>query len=164
MPMRILVLGMGNPLLTDDGVGLKVLDRLEPLLAGVAEVETDREFRGGLRLMERMVGYDRVVIVDGMQTGVSPGTVLRFPATAMTTQHSASAHDVNLPTALETGRRAGAALPDDSAIECVGIEVEDILTFGEACTRAVEEAVPVAADTVLEALREVKVIGVKEPV
>jgi hydrogenase maturation protease len=160
--MRILVIGLGNPLLTDDGVGLKVVERLEPLLADDPEVETDREYRGGLRLMERMVGYDRVIVVDAMQTGVSPGTILRFPATAMSSQHSASAHDANLPTALETGRRAGAALPADEAIECVGIEVEDVVTFGEDCTRAVQEAVPAAVGAVLEALREVRALEVTE--
>ena len=49
----------------------------------------------------------------------------------MPTQRSASAHDVNLPTALAFGRQAGLHLPEDRHILLVGIEAEDILNFGE---------------------------------
>jgi hydrogenase maturation protease len=59
---------------------------------------------------------------------------------------------MNLSTALEFGRQAGMHLPPNEAIRLVGVEAEDILTFSEQCTPAVEAAVPRAVEAVLEAL------------
>ena len=129
--------------------------RLRPVLdtdADRADVEVSEDYWGGLRLMERMVGFDRAIVIDAMQTGATPGTIRRLAPGSMPTQRSASAHDVNLPTALALGREAGAHLPPDDQILLVGIEAEDILTFGEHCTPAVQAAVPQAVQDVLEAL------------
>lgn len=149
---KTLVLGLGNPLVTDDRIGLCVAAQLRRLLAGHRDVDVDEDYWGGLRLMERMVGYDRVVVIDAIQTGAPPGTVHRLGVNAIPTQRSASAHDVNLPTALALGRLAGYPLPSDDAILLVAIEAEDILTFGDRCTPAVEAAIGPAVQCVLETL------------
>ena len=154
MMRKTLVLGLGNPLVSDDSVGLRVIAALRPLLADREEIEVDEDYWGGLRLMERLVGYERAVVVDAIRTGAPPGTIHHLTTDAIPTQRSASAHDVNLPTALAFGRRAGAALPRDEDILLVGIEVEDILTFADACTPAVAAAVPEAVRTVLAILGE----------
>ena len=151
-PMRILILGLGNPLVTDDSVGLRVAKALKPLLADRADVEVSEDYWGGLRLMERMIGFDRAIVVDAIQTGAPPGTVHRLTPDGLPTQHSASAHDVNLSTALEFGRQAGMHLPENRQIQLVGIEAEDILSFGERCTPSVRAAVPRAVEAVLKAL------------
>jgi hydrogenase maturation protease len=92
-------------------------------------------------------------VIDAIQTGsAEPGTIRRLRVDDMPTQRSASAHDVNLPTALEIGRRAGQTLPPDEDIHLVGIEAADILNFGERLTPAVEAAVPRAVALVLEIL------------
>jgi hydrogenase maturation protease len=150
--MKTLVLGLGNPLVTDDSVGLRVAAELKSVLAGRPDVEVSEDYWGGLRLMERMIGFDRAIIIDAIRTGAPPGTIYRLRPDAAPTQRSASAHDVNLPTALEFGRRAGARLPANEDILLVAVEVEDILTFGEACTAAVQAAVAPAVQAVLEAL------------
>lgn len=150
--MKILVIGLGNPLVTDDCVGLRVIEELKPLLVDRPEVEVSEDHWGGLRLMERMIGFDQAVVVDAICTGAPPGTIHRLTPDGVPTQRSASAHDVNLTTALEFGRRAEARLPDNDHIRLVGIEAEDILTFGERCTPAVQAAVPRAVEAVLEAL------------
>ena len=91
--MRTLVLGLGNSILGDDGVGIQVAARAREALVG-SGVEVDEEHRGGLRLMERLVGYDRAVIVDAIVTGRNPpGTVVRLTTDDMPTLHSSSAHD-----------------------------------------------------------------------
>jgi hydrogenase maturation protease len=151
--MKILVLGLGNPLVTDDSVGLRVAAELKSRLAGVPEVEVGEDFWGGLRLMERMAGFDRAVVIDAIQTGAPPGTIHCLTPASLPTQRSASAHDVNLPTALALGRTAGLHLPGDDDILLVGIEVEDILSFGEQCTPAVDRAI---APAVEEAIRAVE--------
>lgn len=150
--MKTLILGLGNPLITDDSVGLRVAAELKRLLEGREDVDVDEDFWGGLRLMERMVGYRRAIVIDAIQTGAPPGTIHQLTVDSIPTQRSASAHDVNLPTALALGRQAGVQLPADDAILLVGIEAEDILTFGEHCTPAVESAIPLAVRGVLEVL------------
>jgi hydrogenase maturation protease len=150
--MRILILGLGNPLVTDDSVGLRVAEKLKPLLADRPDVDVSEDYWGGLRLMERMIGYDQAIIIDAICTGAAPGTIHRLTPESISTQRSASAHDVNLPTALEFGRTAGASLPKNQDILLVGIEAEDILTFGEQCTPAVEASIPRAVQAIMEAL------------
>jgi len=107
---------------------------------------------GGLRLMERMVGFDRAILIDAIRSGRPPGTVQTLDPREMRTQHSASAHDVNLPTALALGRRTGARLPPDDQLRVIAVEAEDVETFGETMTAAVEAAVPRAAARVLAVL------------
>lgn len=150
--MKTLVLGLGNPIVRDDSIGLRVVRQLRDQLADRAGVEVDEDYWGGLRLMERLVGFDRAVVIDAIQTGAEPGTIHLLTPASIPTQRSASAHDVNLPTALAFGRQAGLKLPEDEQIRLVGIEVVDILTFGDDCTPAVAAALPQAVATVLELL------------
>ncbi len=154
--MKILVLGLGNPLVSDDSVGLRVAEALKPLLAGRPEIEVGEDYWGGLRLMERMIGFDRAIIIDAVCSGAPPGAILRLTPESIPTQRSASAHDVNLPTALEFGRKAGVALPKNEHIMLVGIEAADILTFGQRCTPAVEASIPRAVEVVVEAIAEMQ--------
>jgi hydrogenase maturation protease len=150
--LKTLVLGLGNPLLTDDSVGLRVVQQLKPLLAGRGDIEVEEDYWGGLRLMERLVGFDRAIIVDAICTGAAPGTVHTLSVDSIPTQHSASGHDVNLPTALDLGRQTGAYLPANENILLVGIEAEDVITFSEDCTPQVQAAIPRAVETVLAAV------------
>jgi hydrogenase maturation protease len=150
--MKTLIIGLGNPLVSDDSVGLRVVEQLKPLLAGRDDVEVSEDYWGGLRLMERMIGFDRAIVVDAIQTGTAPGTIHELSPDGIATQRSASAHDVNLATALEFGRQAGAQLPRNDRIMLVGIEAEDILNFSERCTPAVQAAIPRAVEVVLKTL------------
>lgn len=150
--MRTLILGLGNPLLTDDSVGLRVVQELKPLLAGREDIQVDEDYWGGLRLMERLVGFDRAIVIDAIRTGAPPGTIHELSVDSIPTQHSASGHDVNLPTALALGRQTGAHLPASENILLVGIEAEDIITFSEDCTPQVQAAIPRAVETVMAAL------------
>ncbi len=151
-PSRTLVLGLGNPILTDDAVGLRVVEHLRPQLAGIPGLELAEDYWGGLRLMERLVGYDRAIIIDAVCSGATPGAVQVLSADAGPTRHTASAHDVDLLTALALGRQAGAALPAARNIRIVAVEAADIETFCEDCTPAVAAGVPRAADAVLTLL------------
>ena len=147
--MKTLLLGLGNPIVTDDSVGLRVVEELKPVLADRVDLDVSEDYWGGLRLMERMIGYDRAIVVDAICTGAEPGTIHHLTPDSIRTQRSASAHDVNLPTALEFGRQAGMSLPKNEQIHLVGIEADDILNFSEKCTPAVEAAIPHAVETVL---------------
>jgi hydrogenase maturation protease len=159
--MHTLVLGLGNPLVSDDSVGLRVVTRLRELLADRPDVTVDEDHWGGLRLMEHMVGFERAIVIDAISTGAPAGTIHLLGTHDLATQRSASAHDVNLPTALAFGRQSGAALPADDQILLVGIEALDILTFGDQLTPEVEQAIPRAVEVVLEALANFPTMGNK---
>jgi hydrogenase maturation protease len=150
-----LVIGLGNPILGDDGVGWRIAGEVERRIRGKTErVEVDCVALGGLSLMERMIGYDRVILIDAITTGAEPpGSVRCFsldalPDTAAT--HSGSAHDTSLQNALQVGRAMGAPLPDDILV--VGVEARSVCDFSEELTPAVAAAVPLAAQRVFESL------------
>jgi hydrogenase maturation protease len=144
MNPQVLIIGLGNDILTDDAVGMKVARAIAALdLPGVDVAELSV---GGLALMEAMIGYRRVVLIDAIMTkDGKPGAVYTLGLGDLPgTLNTASAHDTNLATALRAGREFGADLPADDKISIIAIEAEDVLTFGEQCTPAVEAAIPVA--------------------
>lgn len=154
--VKTLIIGLGNPIVSDDSVGLRVVAEVAQRLADRADVEVTEDYWGGLRLMERMVGFRRAIVVDAIQTGSPPGTIHRLTPNSIPTQRSASAHDVNLATALELGRQAGLPLPANEHILLVAVEADDVTTFGEQCTPAVQAAIPAAVEEVLRALAELQ--------
>lgn len=154
--MRTLVIGLGNPILTDDGVGIWTARAVAESLPPDAPIDVIEVAVGGLSLMEAMVGYPRVVVIDAMMTrDGQPGQVYRIGMDSLPdTMNTASVHDANLATALDVGRSLGAVLPEDDAIDIIAVEATEVLTFGETPTPAVAAAVPVAARMVLDVLAE----------
>jgi hydrogenase maturation protease len=153
--VNTLVLGLGNTILTDDGVGIHVVRSLAASHPrdGVTYAEASV---GGLRLLDSIAGYERVILVDAIRTAEGrPGDIYRLhPSALRASLHSGSTHDLSLPGALALGRRLQMTLPDDEDLIIVAIEVEDVLTFGEQCTPAVAAAIPRAAEAVLEELSD----------
>jgi len=151
--MRTVVVGLGNTLLADDGVGIYVVRELAarglPPHVEVAEASV-----GGLRLLNVITGYERAILVDAIQTPAGrPGDLyLLGPGDLQASRHAGSTHDMSLPAALALGRRLGMALPDDENLTIIAIEVEDVLDFAEECTPAVAAAIPRAVDAVWEEL------------
>ena len=147
--MKTLVLGLGNPILSDDGVGLRVARELENRLdqQEVTVVETSM---AGLDLLDLLAGYDRAIIVDAIQTvGGKSGQIYRLAPEAFdATRHAASPHDVNFATALELGKRLGLTLPQQIVI--FAIEVADASTFSEECTPQVRQAIPLCVKMVIQ--------------
>jgi hydrogenase maturation protease len=152
-PCKTLVVGLGNPILTDDGIGIHVVRQLAARWDGDG-VEFAEASVGGLRLLELIAGCDRLVLVDAIQTpDGTPGQIHRLAAGDLRSSlHAGSTHDFTFRGALAWGRQVGLALPADDAITIIAVEAEDVLTFGEALTPAVAAAVPHAAALALTAL------------
>ncbi len=149
--MKTLILGLGNPILGDDALGLRVAALVRQRLPPGSAIEVDEEYWGGLRLMERLIGYDRAILVDAICTGThAPGTILRLGPDDLPTQHTASSHDVNLPTALQMGRALHLKIPDD--IRIIAVEAANVLDFSEQCSPAVSAALPSVVERVLAAV------------
>jgi hydrogenase maturation protease len=154
--MKTLIIGLGNPILGDDGVGWKVAQELNNLIDPDSSVEIDCASLGGLSLMERTLGYQRVILIDSMETGKSPeGYVKVFPLADLENPyagHSASAHDASLMTALQAAQSIGAEVP--VRVDIVAIEAKNVYDFSEHLSPEVEKAVPIAAKEVLKLLDE----------
>ncbi len=152
--MKTIIIGLGNPILGDDGVGWKVAEEILSTAHCPPSTVVETASVGGLSLMERLEGCQRAILVDSMETGQSPvGSVRVFPLDELpnpSDSHSASAHDTSLLTALETGRRMGLDLPEK--ITVVAIEAATVHNFSEELSPAVAAAVPVAIQAVLKLL------------
>ena len=155
--MKTLVVGLGNPILGDDGVGWKVAEEVRqrfPKSVETSEVSVDCVSLGGLSLMERLIGYERAILIDAIGTGQKPiGAAYHFQLDALydpTSGHTTAAHDVSLMTAIQIGRSLGAALPD--RIDVVAIESPFVYDFTEELTAPVAAAVPQAMELVMDLL------------
>jgi hydrogenase maturation protease len=153
--MKTLVIGLGNPILGDDGVGWKVAEELSSVVGHQLSIEVDTASLGGLSLMERILGYDRVVLVDSMETGQGQvGSVRTFSLAALPDPmagHSASAHDTSLITALKTAESIGADIPKQ--VDVVAVEAQNVYDFSEELSPPVAAAVPKAVQAVLDLLQ-----------
>ena len=149
--MKTLILGLGNPILSDDGVGLQVAGELKAKL-DQQEVTVEETSMAGLNMLDLLAGYDRAIIIDAIQTMEGKvGQIYRLkPGAFDATRHAATPHDVNFATALELGNRLGLALPQEIII--FAIEVEDVTTFSEECTPEVERAIPICVEKVIQEL------------
>ena len=130
---KILVLGLGNTVLSDDGVGIYAMREIEKLVS-MKSVDFDEASLGGLELLDRIRGYDRVFIIDAVQTGkVDVGEVVKLKIDDLKGGSAMARHQVPFHEALMLGQRLGMDLPEEIVI--YGIEVKEILTFSESCTR-----------------------------
>ena len=150
--MRTLVLGLGNPILSDDGVGPRVAAEVRSRINGLPDVTVLEASTAGLDSLDLLSGYDKVVLIDAIQTDKGKaGQVYRLDAEALVvSRHVSTPHDVNLATALELGKRLGMPLP--RTIVIYAVEVEDVTTFSERCTPEVAQSIPVVAKMVVEEL------------
>jgi hydrogenase maturation protease len=138
---RSLIIGLGNPFFTDDGVGPLLARRIHEHL-GSPDVDLAELAAGGVELMETMVGYGRAVIIDAILTGKgAPGSCYLLDLDhCPPTRHANMSHEIGLLEGLELGRRLGLLVPD--SIRIYAIEVVDPLTFGTAMSDEVKREIP----------------------
>ena len=153
IPVRTIVIGIGNPVLRDDSVGLKVANRLRDELRDSSRTAVTELYAGGIRLMEAMVGYQRAILIDAIQTGGGrPGAVYLLEITDLIeTRNICSTHDGSLRVALELGRMAGLEMPSEMLIWAV--EAADVETFSESLTPEVASAVPLVVENIIARLQ-----------
>ena len=135
---------MGSDIRADDGVGLHVVRQLEDrsLSESVDVVELGT---AGLGLLDSVRGYDRLILVDAIVTGATPGTVhVLNGADVARASHLGPGHDADLPTVLALGEKlAGDQMPQEVIV--VAVEAVDVNTVSTQLTPAVEAAVSEAA-------------------
>jgi hydrogenase maturation protease len=155
--MSTRIIGLGNSILRDDGVGIYTVRELKRRLEEqypAPEVDVVETEVGGFSLMELMAGWKRVILVDSIQfDGLEPGTVVRIQTGDLhTSLRLRSVHDIDLPTALELGCKLGLCMPGDVVV--FGIQAEDSLSFGESLTDAAERGMREAVKLVLNEIQD----------
>ncbi len=142
---KTLVLGMGNPILCDDAVGLRLAAEFRARSTACPGLVTILECTvGGLNLLDVVAGFDRLIVLDSIKTvGGAPGNWYHFRGSSLQeTMNLSNVHDANFATTLELGRRMGIKLPTDDDIHVFAVEVSDNLSFAESLTPELEEALP----------------------
>lgn len=150
--MKTLVLGVGNTVLCDDGVGVRVASELSKMISDPT-ITVAEACDGGISLVEAFLGYDHVVLIDAIQTGNgTPGDVYELrPEDLASARHLSSPHQATFTAALDLFRTLGLVIP--SFIDIVAVEVEDVTSFSDTCTPRVEKAIPVAVERALKKCR-----------
>ncbi len=156
---RILVLGIGNILMLDEGIGNRIATELQRNYRFPDDVRIMDAGTMGLGMMHLFRGVEFLLVADAIDgTGYEPGTVVRVaPEDFAPNQVMHSLHDVRLVDVLDAARLIG-VMPE---AECIGVQIENMspaeLSIG--LSESVEEAVPRAVAAVLYVLEERGVVA-----
>jgi hydrogenase maturation protease len=140
--MKTLVLGLGNPILGDDSVGMRVAGELKRQIdKGDVEVKEAPMCRG-LNILGLIQGYDKVIVIDAIQAKDGrPGQIHRLkPSDLKGSIHLSWPHEINFATAIELGKRLQIPMPE--VIDIYAVEIEENVTFTEECTPELSKAIP----------------------
>ena len=159
--MKILVLGLGNDLYGDDGVGLHAVRRLEESWPGPASPRSglppDVEFRecllSGAALLDEVSGCDALVIVDTVipEHAVLGRTHILDEADIRDVP-GPSPHYISVPQTLALGRAAGLMMP--RTVKIVAVEAEGPLQLGEGLSEGMSARLPGIVEAVRQAVDE----------
>jgi hydrogenase maturation protease len=145
----ILVLGLGNLVHADDGVGVHAIQRLQRdprIPPGVALLDGGTH---GLGLLPHIAGFSRLLVIDAVDAGEPPGTVVRFEGTALNgLPGKASVHQLGFADLM-----VALKLLDEPPPELVVLGVQPFSTEWSAeLTRPVADALPALLDQVVRQL------------
>lgn len=149
--MRKTVIGIGNILRADDGIGVHVTHRLKE---NRTDIEVVDMATASIEMLEFIRGRDKVVIVDAIKTGAEPGTIHRISTHELGSSSFISTHDINLSCVLMLGRRLyKEEMPEKLVI--LAIEGEDINSYSNELTTKVRLAIPKLLAEIGKELKEV---------
>ncbi len=149
---RILVLGVGNVLLHDEGVGIRTLNHLQARFDFPANVDLVDGGVLGLKLTGTLMQADEVIIIDAVRGGREPGTVYRFEWDAKPDhiQYKDSLHQLDLNETMAVLPLVG----QRPRVVVIGVEYQDISAWGTELTPVVQAAMEKMIDAVLAELVE----------
>ena len=146
---KTLILGLGNPILSDDGIGLIVAERLRGRVDGVDVISTPLT---GLHLLDLMVGYDALFLIDAMITAESqPGELIFIPPDEISLS-TLSSHGFNLLEILKLGEKLDLSVPELKWV--YGITIGRSPAFGEEPSPELMEKVEAMASQIERHIRD----------
>ena len=150
------ILGAGNYLMSDDGVGIHILEKLEKM--NLSDVELENVGVGGLAILDYMEDADNVIIIDAVRSGGGePGSIYKFTDKELPPANlfMMSLHDLSLVDALRLGQEIQPELMPKN-ITIIGIEVEQVEGICTDLSPRVEAAVDAAIKLVFEEIQRFK--------
>lgn len=123
---KFLVVGLGNPLMSDEGIGIRILEQISREAADFPDVDFLDLGTGGMNLLHAMDGRDAVLIVDCAKMGEAPGTVRCFRPDEVRTRKemaSVSLHEADPVSLLDLAGRIGMTRPN---VRIIGIQPKSI--------------------------------------
>ena len=145
---KTIILGVGNPILKDDGVGIHVAEELKKHIRKPG-VTIDSAFTGGMNLLDMMIDHDRAILIDAVKIeNKKLGDVGLFGLGELSALHTCNPHDVSLPQAIDLAKKLGEnRIPND--IKVVGINIGELgCEFGEELSSEIAKAIPKAVELV----------------
>lgn len=125
--MKPLILGLGNDLLSDDGIGCLAAEKLAQELG--QRVQVRQTSASGIALLDILTGYDKAIIIDAVQTGrVPPGTIIEIEPHDLRAIPTPSPHYTGLPEMMTLARELHLTFPND--VRILAVEAEDLRTIG----------------------------------
>jgi len=145
--MNTLILGIGNLILTDDGVGIKIAQKLKK---GNPKLEVVETSEAGIALLDLMVGYDKLVLIDSIKTEKGePGDLYKLELGDLKpSKDCSSSHGIGIATAFELGQKMGYNLP--KLVSIYAVNIKDNSTFGDNCTEEIKERIPFIVKQIIE--------------
>ncbi len=151
---KILVLGIGNDILTDDGIGPRLIRDLSGMVRN-PDFMFEPASCGGLEIMEHIRGYKKVIFIDAIRTREGkPGDVYYFTLSDFKeTSHLSSLHDINFLTSLKLADTLRLDLTSD--LHIIAVEIVEDLEFSEEFTPALRERYPVTLQEISELIKQI---------
>jgi hydrogenase maturation protease len=148
--VKILILGLGNELLADDGVGVLAARRLREELEGQAEVIESS--LSGISLIELFAGYQKAIVLDAIRTGRHPvGAILEFAPDDLGQVTAPSPHYSGLPEILALAQQLEVEFPQE--IKILAVETADTTTIGGSLSELVAAAITPLVERVTSQVR-----------
>ena len=147
--MKTIILGVGNLILGDDGVGIHIANEVKKHIND-PDITIDEAITGGMNLLDLLLGYDKAIILDAVKSeDAENGEVRRIPIGNFNTLHSCNPHDVSLMEAIEMAKKLGEKrIPQEIII--IGVMMKQIpCEFGEKLSHNINAAVPKAVEMTL---------------
>ncbi len=146
---KTIVLGLGNDILCDDAIGIKVVQCLSQTEKQCENLDFKHTCEMGLALLDYIVGYNSLIIIDSIKTGkVSPGTVLEIGIDDVISAGITSPHFLGVKETVELGKKLGLSMPD--TIHIFAIEVEDPYTVSENLSGTLQKQL----DNIIKSIKE----------
>lgn len=149
--MKTLILGLGNDILSDDGVGLLVARRLYEKAKEHNDVYFDETMYSGIRILDSIVGYDKVILIDSIKTKtgeIGDYYKLTLEDLKKFSSKSGFSHGMGLLEAFEIAKKCKFVLPKQIII--YAIEIKDNSTFSEKISPELESALPEIVNKIYE--------------
>lgn len=140
------IVGVGNPILTDDGAGIEIVDEIRRHRPGLDAIGV---CAGALGVFDYIIDCDRIILIDSIKSGQNvPGTMYRLSMDDFTPiLDQPTTHGLDIVSACRIGQGLGCHMP--GRVSIYAVEIADNTTIGEGCTPAVAARIPEIAREII---------------